>query len=127
MDTYFSISAAMAAGADAGAAAAVPIAQSYMMQTQNATPTTGQTVALTGDNKDRTLVLAPAGSLLALTITFPADGVSRIGQVVRITSSQAIVALGLTAGVTVLGIATALLANECFSYQKTAANTWKRI
>ena len=96
------------------------------MQTQNSAPTTGQTVVFTDDSQDRTLSLSPAGALLALTITFPSDANSRLGQLACVTSSQAVTTLSLTGGVTVQGIATSLVLNDFFCYQKIAANTWRR-
>lgn len=122
MDTNFgSTGAAAASGAAAGAAAAA----GYLMQTQQASPTTGQTVTMTADDKDRTLILTPAGALLALTVAFPADATSRLGQLVVITSSQAITTL-TASGATVSGLVAALVGGDSFTYQKVAANTWRR-
>lgn len=115
MDVNFGTSAA-------GAAAA----QAYLMQTQPATPTTGQTVVATDDDKDRTIVLTPAGALADLTITFPSDGASRLGQVLCITTSQAITNLAFTAGPTVGNWSASALAGDFFVYQKVGANTWRR-
>lgn len=92
-----------------------------------ATPTTGQTVAVTNDSRDRTLWLSPAGTLAALTITFPSDANSRLGQIVRLGSSQVITALTLN-GATILNTAATLAsAGDMYSFQKVAANTWARL
>lgn len=115
MDVNFGTSAA-------GAAAA----QAYLMQTQAASPTTGQTVVATDDDKDRTIVLTPAGTLAALTITFPSDGASRLGQLLKITTSQAITAFSFTAGPTVNGFPSSAAVNDFFTFQKIAANAWRR-
>jgi hypothetical protein len=98
----------------------------FLMQNQPVTPTTGQTVAATSDNRDRMLTLTPAGTLAALTITFPTDAASRIGQQLCITTSQAITALTATAGPTIGGFPSAASANDFFVFQKVAANTWRR-
>lgn len=120
MDTNFGSTAAAAA---AGASAA----QAYLPQIQTASPTTGQTVVFTADDKDRTLWLTPAGALAALTITFPTDGASRLGQIVRLGSSQVITALTL-GGATILNTAATLAsAGDMYSFQKVAANTWARL
>lgn len=115
MDTFFA----------SGSGAAQEV-QDYMMQTQSVSPTTGQTVTLVNDDKDRTLVLTPAGAIAALTITFPSDANSRLGQIVGITTSQPVVAVTLTAGVSVSGFITSLSPNDFAIYQKIAANTWRR-
>lgn len=101
-------------------------ASQYLMQTQTASPTTGQTVAATSDDKDRTLVLTPAGTLAALTITFPSNAASRLGQRFSVTTSQAITALSITAGQTITGAPTTLAANDFITFQKIAASTWRR-
>lgn len=93
---------------------------------QTATPTTGQTVQVTDDGLDTTLRLTPAGGLATLTVTLPTNANSRIGQIVRVTSSQAVAALTVN-GATVLNAVAALVANECFGFQKLAANTWVRL
>lgn len=107
------------------AAAGATAAQGYLMQIQTASPTTGQTVAATSDDKDRTLVLTPAGTLAALTITFPTNAASRLGQVLCITTSQAITALSVTAGQTITGVPAGLAANDFITFQKIAASTWR--
>lgn len=93
---------------------------------QPVTPTTGQTVVMTDDNTDGTLYLTPAGTLVALTITFPSDANSAFGQVRRVASTKAITTATLSGG-TILNGFTTMIANDCFSYQKVATNTWIRI
>ncbi len=100
--------------------------QNYLMQIQTASPTTGQTVTAVNDDKDRTIVLTPAGTIAALTITFPSDANSRLGQIVGITTSQTIVLVNLTAGVTVSGFVAGLSPNDFTVYQKIGVNTWRR-
>lgn len=108
------------AGTGSAALAIVPVVQ-------NAAPTAGQTVVMTDDANDGTLVLTPAGVLATLTVTLPSEANSRIGQIRRLASRQAITALTLNGATTILNGATALLLNDCFSYQKVAANTWVRL
>lgn len=102
-------------------------AQAYLMQQQNSTPADGATVSLTSDDKDRTLNLTPAGALTSLTINFPADVSSRIGQSVCITTTQPVTTVTLGAGPTVTGFVGSLSANDFHCYQKRAANTWIRV
>lgn len=93
----------------------------------NASPTTGQTIAFSNNSIDQTLWLAPAGTLLALTITFPSDASSRLGQTVRLGSSQVITTLTLS-GATILNTAATLASDgDMYSFQKVAANTWARL
>lgn len=93
---------------------------------QTVTPTTGQTVVMTNDNKNGTLILTPAGTLATLTITFPTDGNSRVGQIRRFASTSIITALTIN-GAVILNSIVAIAVNECFSYQKVSANTWVRL
>ncbi len=93
---------------------------------QTASPTTGQTVQMNDNNLDGTLYLTPAAGLAALTITFPSDANSRIGQIRRFATNKSVAILTM-AGATILNNVTALVANDCFSYQKVAANTWVRL
>lgn len=94
---------------------------------QLASPTNGQTVAITSDSRDRTLWLTPAGVLPTLTITFPSDANTRIGQFIRIGSSQVVTLLTVN-GATLLNTATTIAnAGDLYSFQKVAANTWARL
>lgn len=93
---------------------------------QAASPTTGQTVVMTDDSTDGTLWLTPAGALLALTVTFPSDAKSTLGQVRRVGSSQAVTNLTMGGGTILNGIASFII-NDCFSFQKVAVNTWIRV
>jgi len=102
------------------------VASAVQMQTQTSSPTTGQTVAMTSDDKDRTLALTPAGTLAALTITFPSNAASRVGQLVCISTSQAVTALTATAGQTISGFPSSAAAADFFTFQKVAASTWRR-
>ena len=90
---------------------------------QTASPTTGQTVVMTDDDTDGTLYITPAGALAALTITFPSDANSRVGQWRRVACTKAVAALTL-GGVTVLNATSSLIINDCFTFEKITANTW---
>jgi hypothetical protein len=91
---------------------------------QFAAPTTGQTVVVaTGDSW---LVLTPAGTLAALTVTLPADRTD--GETVLVNTSQTLTALTVGgAGTTVNGAPTTLAANGFFEMRYTATlNAWYR-
>ena len=92
---------------------------------QFAAPTTGQTVVVaTGD---AWLLLTPAGTLAALTITLPTDRTD--GEIVRVTSSQILTALIVGgAGTTVAGAPTTLAADGFFEMAYCATlNSWFRV
>lgn len=89
------------------------------------TPTTGQTVSFLNSSVDQILTLNPAGALAALTITFPSDASSRLGQVVRVAAMQSIAALTLS-GATILNGVTAMVSGDAFSFLKINTNTWVR-
>ena len=93
---------------------------------QAATPTTGQTVVMTADARDRTLYLTPAGTLATLTVTLPADATSRVMQIARIATSQIITALTINGATTILATVTTLAIGSV-TFQKVAASTWIRV
>ena len=88
-------------------------------------PTTGQTVSFQNTYADQILTLNPVGALAALTVTFPSDASSRLGQVVRVAAMQPIAALTLS-GATILNGVTAMVSGDAFSFVKINANTWVR-
>jgi len=89
---------------------------------------TGGTVTFT-DGKEIELI-APAGTLAALTVQLPSCGVARDGQVRRFTTTQAVTALTVigSAGATVVGAPTALTAtqpgNRAAFICSSAVTTW---
>lgn len=92
---------------------------------QFAAPLTGATVVVaTGDTW---LLITPAGTLAALTVTLPADRTE--GEIVRVTSSQILTSLTVGgAGTTVNGAPTTLAANGFFEMAYSATlNAWYRV
>lgn len=112
----------LASGASAGAQAAL----SYLKQIQNASPTTGQTVTMIDDDKDRTLYLTPAGALAALTIAVPTSATSRLGRRISISSTQVVVALTITTSGTIRNGITSLAVNDHITFEEVATNIWIR-
>lgn len=94
---------------------------------QQSTPLTGATVVMTDDDANGTLEVTPAGTIAALTVTLPTNARSRVGQIRRIVTSQIITALTVNGATTIGGNVTTLAANAFVSFEKTAANTWRRI
>lgn len=94
---------------------------------QLATPTTGQTVVMTADNRDRILWLTPAGTIAALTVTLPTEATSRIGQRALIGTSQAITALTVNGATTIYNASLSPVIGDTFEYIKVAANTWAKL
>lgn len=90
------------------------------------TPLTGQTVTFRQDSSDGTVYIQPAGAIAALTLNFPSDAVSRIGQICRVASTQNIASLTMTGGV-VMDPISSLSANDFFEFHKLKANTWTRV
>lgn len=90
---------------------------------QNVTPTTGQTVQMENTSNDGTLFLTPAGTLASLTISFPSDANSALGQIRFIGSTQAITSLTMTNAVFLNSIVS-LNANDFYAFQKVLPNTW---
>lgn len=97
---------------------------------QTATPTTGATVVCTDASNDAHLVLTPAGTLAALTITLPTNANSRVGQKVSISSSQILTSLTISgSGLTIANAPTtfAAVTSAFCTLQKVASGQWRRI
>lgn len=105
----------------------LPYAASIIEVIQNATPLTGATVVMADNDNDGTLVVTPAGTIAALTVTLPTEAASRIGQIERIVTSHIITSLTVNGATTIGGNVTTLAANAFVTFQKVAANTWRRI
>lgn len=90
---------------------------------QYATPTTGTTVSI--NSTARTLIVDPAGTLLALTVNLPSSPAD--GKIITIGSSQAITTLTLGGG-TIVGTLTSFSAGSFATYlYKLSNTTWYRI
>lgn len=112
-------------------ASAIPVAIRIQDTIQSASPLTGTTVTgstVTGSS-DLDVYLTPAGTLATLTMAFPSDANSWIGQVLRVLTTQAVTALTVSgSGATIYGTAvTALTAGQVVSYKKLASNVWFRL
>ena len=92
---------------------------------QYAVPLTGATVVVGAG--DAWLIISPAGTLAALTVTLPASRTA--GQEVLVVSSQIITALAVGgAGTTVIGAPTAMTANGFFRMKYDGVlNAWYRV
>lgn len=95
-------------------------------QVQDVTPETGDTVVMTDTPADGTLLIQGGVTLAALTVTFPDDDTSRVGQIRRIASRVAITALTLN-GTTIINGPTALTANQVVAFQKVTDTSWMRL
>lgn len=93
--------------------------------TQTAIPTTGQTVVVSNSGQPNiTLLVTPAGTLLALTVTLPSAPFD--GQKVKILSSQILTGLTVGGG-TIVGAATSSVLGGFSEYQWNQANSiWYR-
>lgn len=96
---------------------------------QAASPLTATTVTFGTQVTDIDLFLTPAGTIATLTVAFPADADSYIGQDLWVFSTQIVTALTVSvAGGTIYGTAaTALAAGGAIGYRKLAANVWFRL
>lgn len=98
--------------------------------TQAATPTTGFSIAVQQVSSNTWLLLTPAGTLAAGTITLPLNSVTPDGQELLVSSTQVITALSvsLNGAAAANGFPTTLAANGFFRmrfYQP--ANSWYRV
>jgi hypothetical protein len=90
---------------------------------QPVTPTSGQTVQMTDNSTDGTLFITPAGTLATLTVLFPTDANSVLGQIRFVGTTQAITSITMS-GATILNVFSSMNANDCFGFQKVTTNTW---
>ena len=95
--------------------------QSYSLQV----PTTGFSITMSATSK--TLILNPAGTLLAGTINLPASPID--GQEIRVSTSQAITSLTVSGnGHSIVNAPTTLALGTGFSYiYNTSGTTWYRL
>jgi hypothetical protein len=95
---------------------------------QTATPTAAGTTVCTDAVNDAHLVCTPAGTIASHTFTFPTEANSRIGQKLSISTSAAITTATFSgSGLTITEDITGLAAGQGVTFQKVAANTWRRI
>lgn len=94
--------------------------------TDGVTPTTGQTVAFRNTNDNGTLVIAPAGTIAALTISLPANATSDIGQEIFAAFEQTVTTVTITNG-TLMGSPGTASAGEGWLMKKTRASTWTKV
>jgi hypothetical protein len=93
-------------------------------QIQYATPTTGATVNVASNGFVK-LLINPAGSLLALTVSLPSSPSD--GDVLNLASTRAITTLSMTNG-TVIGALTSMAIGTFATYMyHTTTNEWWRV
>lgn len=90
---------------------------------QTVIPLTGDTVRMSDDASSGVIWINPATNLSTLTLNFPSDANSVLGQTRLIASSKNVTTLTL-ANATVLNTTTVLNGNDCFTYMKIATGTW---
>lgn len=98
--------------------------------TQYITPGDGASVPITDNGNNTWCLIAPAGSLSTLTLTLPLNTNCADGQMVLVTSTQAITTLtiGLNSSSAAFGAPTTMAANAFFTLRfLTATNSWYRV
>lgn len=91
---------------------------------QYATPTTGSTVTI-GSTGSTRLILNPAGTLVALTVTFPSTPSD--GDFVQLCSSQAITTLTMNGGTVIGALTTAAIGTFASYIFNITTSSWFRI
>lgn len=89
--------------------------------------TTGQTQTFADNPLNSVMYLKPAGTIAAQTVNVPSDANSRVGQELKLVSSQAVTALTLAqpgGGGTFLGAPAGMTAGQTLLLTKVEANTW---
>lgn len=95
---------------------------------QAVVPTNGGTTVCTDAVNDAHVVCTPEATIAAHTFTFPTNANSRIGQKLTISTSAEITAVTVSgSGLTITEDITGLGAGAAITFQKVAANSWRRI
>jgi len=91
-----------------------------------ATPSGGGTITFNSGGQDETIYLDISGAITGLTITFPTDANSVVGQTLSVFAKNAINGPGVTYtnGTRVPAAPTALAAGILYSWRKVALSTW---
>ena len=92
------------------------------------TPVTTDVLTANALGKDEVINAVPAGTIAAMTFTFPTNANSRIGQTLTLTSTQVVTALTVSSsGLTIRGTAvTALAVNTPVTFVKVSSAVWLR-
>lgn len=91
---------------------------------QYATPTTGQTVTATASG-NVTLLINPAGTLLALTVAL--NGSPSDGDRLNIASSQAVTTLTMSGGTVIGPLTTAAIGTFATYMYSGSSSNWFRV
>lgn len=92
------------------------------------TPVTTATLRFNTSGADELLQAVPAATIAALTIVFPDNAHSRVGQILGVVSHETVTTLTVTStDLTLRGVAiTALVADVPIFWRKIAASIWMR-
>lgn len=93
---------------------------------QTATPSSGETVIMTQNKRNGTLIIDGTGALTSLTIDFPHDDVSANGQIRRVVTMRPINNL-IASGSNVLNFPSSMDTNDAVQFQKITATNWVQI
>lgn len=86
----------------------------------------GGTYQIVPSSSNTTLVINEGPDVNTLTILFPPDDISRVGQIVRLASLISVSSLTL-AGTNIMNTVEQLQPNDCVGYQKIEETGWVRI
>ena len=93
-----------------------------------ATPASAGTIAFNSNGQDETIYLDLSGAITGLTVTFPTDANSVVGQTLRVFSSNTVNAtVSYTNGTREPTGPTSLVADTGYSWQKVKSDYWIRI
>jgi hypothetical protein len=92
-----------------------------------ASPASAGTVTFNTNAQDETIYLDLTGAISGLTVVFPGDTASVVGQTISIFSTHAVNAtVNYTNGTRTPTAPNALAATTMYSWQKVKSNTWVR-
>jgi hypothetical protein len=100
--------------------------QSAQLQRQTIIPITGQTIVMADTSEDGAILMDPAGTLAAITITMPTSATAPTGRIRqrRIATSKAITILSFSVGVTVMGAPASLALGDCINLVEMTPGVW---
>lgn len=90
-------------------------------------PAEGDVITTRQSRQNGTIVLDPQGDLNEVTLIWPPDNVSQVGQIRRIAVVSGSIANLVIPDTTIYNQTTAMMNSDFPEYQKIMASTWMRI
>lgn len=91
---------------------------------KTASPANGASLAFDDNSIDQTYYLTPVGLIAGVTVAFPANANSRVGQRLAIRSTQTVTLVTINGAGTIVSVTATLAGGTSMFFEKVASNTW---